>query len=143
MSITAIAILVTILIILAIVGGVALWYYVLRKPNKSNNSNNAQNTDEVIRLMAVERLKGSNPFGYETNEEVAKRLNAITDKETFKALNVDEKPFTHEQWDELAKKDNADELIDNRNKVEVKLCFLYSLDGEINPETEAFLVRKF
>lgn len=141
MSITAIAILVTILIILAIVGGVALWYYVLRKPNKSNNSN-AQ-ADEVIRLMAVERLKGSNPFGYETNEEVAKRLNAITDKETFKALNVDEKPYTHEQWDELSKKDNADELIDNRNKVEVKLCFLYSLDGEINPETEAFLVRKF
>ena len=141
MSATAIAILVTILIILAIVGGVALWYYVLRKPNKSN-SNNAQ-SDEVIRLMAVERLKGSNPFGYETNEEVAKRLNAITDKETFKALNVDEKPYTHEQWDELAKKDNADELIDNRNKVEVKLCFLYSLDGEINPETEAFLVRKF
>ena len=139
MSITAIAILVTILIILAIVGGVALWYYVLRKPN---NSNNAQ-ADEVIRLMAVERLKGSNPFGYETNEEVAKRLNAITDKETFKALNVDEKPYTHEQWDELSKKDNADELIDNRNKVEVKLCFLYSLDGEINPETEAFLVRKF
>ena len=143
MSITAIAILVTILIILAIVGGVALWYYVLRKPNKSNNSNNAQDTDEVIRLMAVERLQGSNPFGYETNEEVAKRLNAITDKETFKALNVDEKPYTHEQWDELSKKDNADELIDNRNKVEVKLCFLYSLDGEINPETEAFLVRKF
>lgn len=142
MSITAIAILVTILIILAIVGGVALWYYVLRKPNKSNNSNNAQ-ADEVIRLMAVERLQGSNPFGYETNEEVAKRLNAITDKETFKALNVDEKPYTHEQWDELSKKDNADELIDNRNKVEVKLCFLYSLDGEINPETEAFLVRKF
>lgn len=142
MSATAIAILVTILIILAIIGGVALWYYVLRKPNKSNNSNNAQ-TDEVIRLMAVERLKGSNPFGYETNEEVAKRLNAITDKETFKALNVDEKPYTHEQWDELSKKDNADELIDNRNKVEVKLCFLYSLDGEINPETEAFLVRKF
>ena len=141
MSITTIAILVTILIILAIVGGVALWYYVLRKPNKSN-SNNAQ-ADEVIRLMAVERLKGSNPFGYETNEEVAKRLNAITDKETFKALNVDEKPYTHEQWDELSKKDNADELIDNRNKVEVKLCFLYSLDGEINPETEAFLVRKF
>ena len=141
MSATAIAILVTILIILAIVGGVALWYYVLRKPNKSNNSN-AQ-ADEVIRLMAVERLKGSNPFGYETNEEVAKRLNAITDKETFKALNVDEKPYTHEQWDELSKKDNADELIDNRNKVEVKLCFLYSLDGEINPETEAFLVRKF
>ena len=141
MSITAIAILVTILIILAIVGGVALWYYVLRKPNKSNNSN-AQ-ADEVIRLMAVERLKGSNPFGYETNEEVAKRLNAITDKETFKALNVDEKPYTHEQWDELSKKDNADELIDNRNKIEVKLCFLYSLDGEINPETEAFLVRKF
>lgn len=140
MSITAIAILVTILIILAIVGGVALWYYVLRKPNKSNN---AQDTDEVIRLMAVERLQGSNPFGYETNEEVAKRLNAITDKETFKALNVDEKPYTHEQWDELSKKDNADELIDNRNKVEVKLCFLYSLDGEINPETEAFLVRKF
>ena len=140
MSITAIAILVTILIILAIVGGVALWYYVLRKPNKSN-SNDA--IDEVIRLMAVERLKGSNPFGYETNEEVAKRLNAITDKETFKALNVDEKPYTHEQWDELSKKDNADELIDNRNKVEVKLCFLYSLDGEINPETEAFLVRKF
>lgn len=142
MSITAIAILVTILIILAIVGGVALWYYVLRKPNKSNNSNNTQ-ADEVIRLMAVERLQGSNPFGYETNEEVAKRLNAITDKETFKALNVDEKPYTHEQWDELSKKDNADELIDNRNKVEVKLCFLYSLDGEINPETEAFLVRKF
>ena len=142
MSITAIAILVTILIILAIVGGVALWYYVLRKPNKSNKSNNAQ-SDEVIRLMAVERLQGSNPFGYETNEEVAKRLNAITDKETFKALNVDEKPYTHEQWDELSKKDNADELIDNRNKVEVKLCFLYSLDGEINPETEAFLVRKF
>lgn len=142
MSITAIAILVTILIILAIVGGVALWYYVLRKPNKSNNSNNTQ-ADEVIRLTAVERLKGSNPFGYETNEEVAKRLNAITDKETFKALNVDEKPYTHEQWDELSKKDNADELIDNRNKVEVKLCFLYSLDGEINPETEAFLVRKF
>ena len=142
MSITAIAILVTILIILAIVGGVALWYYVLRKPNKSN-SNNTQDTDEVIRLMAVERLQGSNPFGYETNEEVAKRLNAITDKETFKALNVDEKPYTHEQWDELSKKDNADELIDNRNKVEVKLCFLYSLDGEINPETEAFLVRKF
>lgn len=142
MSITAIAILVTILIILAIVGGVALWYYVLRKPNKSN-SNNAQDTDEVIRLMAVEKLQGSNPFGYETNEEVAKRLNAITDKETFKALNVDEKPFTHEQWDELGKKDNADELIDNRNKLEVKLCFLYSLDGEINPETEAFLVRKF
>lgn len=141
MSITAIAILVTILIILAIVGGVALWYYVLRKPNKSN-SNNTQ-ADEVIRLMAVERLQGSNPFGYETNEEVAKRLNAITDKETFKALNVDEKPYTHEQWDELSKKDNADELIDNRNKVEVKLCFLYSLDGEINPETEAFLVRKF
>lgn len=140
MSITAIAILVTILIILAIVGGVALWYYVLRKPNKSNN---AQDTDEVIRLMAVERLQGSNPFGYETNEEVAKRLNAITDKETFKALNVDEKPYTHEQWDELSKKDNADELIDNRNKLEVKLCFLYSLDGEINPETEAFLVRKF
>ena len=140
MSVTAIAILVTILIILAIVGGVALWYYVLRKPNKSN-SNDA--IDEVIRLMAVERLKGSNPFGYETNEEVAKRLNAITDKETFKALNVDEKPYTHEQWDELSKKDNADELIDNRNKVEVKLCFLYSLDGEINPETEAFLVRKF
>lgn len=140
MSITAIAILVTILIILAIVGGVALWYYVLRKPNKSN-SNDA--IDEVIRLMAVERLQGSNPFGYETNEEVAKRLNAITDKETFKALNVDEKPYTHEQWDELSKKDNADELIDNRNKVEVKLCFLYSLDGEINPETEAFLVRKF
>ena len=139
MSITAIAILVTILIILAIVGGVALWYYVLRKPNKSNNAQ----SDEVIRLMAVERLKGSNPFGYETNEEVAKRLNAITDKETFKALNVDEKPYTHEQWDELSKKDNADELIDNRNKVEVKLCFLYSLDGEINPETEAFLVRKF
>lgn len=139
MSITAIAILVTILIILAIVGGVALWYYVLRKPNKSNNTQ----ADEVIRLMAVERLKGSNPFGYETNEEVAKRLNAITDKETFKALNVDEKPYTHEQWDELSKKDNADELIDNRNKVEVKLCFLYSLDGEINPETEAFLVRKF
>lgn len=139
MSITAIAILVTILIILAIVGGVALWYYVLRKPNKSNNAQ----ADEVIRLMAVERLKGSNPFGYETNEEVAKRLNAITDKETFKALNVDEKPYTHEQWDELSKKDNADELIDNRNKVEVKLCFLYSLDGEINPETEAFLVRKF
>ena len=140
MSITAIAILVTILIILAIVGGVALWYYVLRKPNKTN-SNDA--IDEVIRLMAVERLKGSNPFGYETNEEVAKRLNAITDKETFKALNVDEKPYTHEQWDELSKKDNADELIDNRNKLEVKLCFLYSLDGEINPETEAFLVRKF
>lgn len=140
MSATAIAILVTILIILAIVGGVALWYYVLRKPNKSNN---AQDTDEVIRLIAVERLQGSNPFGYETNEEVAKRLNAITDKETFKALNVDEKPYTHEQWDELSKKDNADELIDNRNKVEVKLCFLYSLDGEINPETEAFLVRKF
>lgn len=140
MSITAIAILVTILIILAIVGGVALWYYVLRKPNKSNN---AQDTDEVIRLIAVERLQGSNPFGYETNEEVAKRLNAITDKETFKALNVDEKPYTHEQWDELSKKDNADELIDNRNKLEVKLCFLYSLDGEINPETEAFLVRKF
>ena len=140
MSVTAIAILVTILIILAIVGGVALWYYVLRKPNKSN-SNDA--IDEVIRLMAVERLQGSNPFGYETNEEVAKRLNAITDKETFKALNVDEKPYTHEQWDELSKKDNADELIDNRNKVEVKLCFLYSLDGEINPETEAFLVRKF
>ena len=139
MSITAIAILVTILIILAIVGGVALWYYVLRKPNKSNNAQ----ADEVIRLMAVERLKGSNPFGYETNEEVAKRLNAITDKETFKALNVDEKPYTHEQWDELSKKDNADELIDNRNKLEVKLCFLYSLDGEINPETEAFLVRKF
>ena len=139
MSITAIAILVTILIILAIVGGVALWYYVLRKPNKTNNAQ----ADEVIRLMAVERLKGSNPFGYETNEEVAKRLNAITDKETFKALNVDEKPYTHEQWDELSKKDNADELIDNRNKVEVKLCFLYSLDGEINPETEAFLVRKF
>ena len=139
MSVTAIAILVTILIILAIVGGVALWYYVLRKPNKSNNAQ----ADEVIRLMAVERLKGSNPFGYETNEEVAKRLNAITDKETFKALNVDEKPYTHEQWDELSKKDNADELIDNRNKVEVKLCFLYSLDGEINPETEAFLVRKF
>lgn len=139
MSVTAIAILVTILIILAIVGGVALWYYVLRKPNKSNNTQ----ADEVIRLMAVERLKGSNPFGYETNEEVAKRLNAITDKETFKALNVDEKPYTHEQWDELSKKDNADELIDNRNKVEVKLCFLYSLDGEINPETEAFLVRKF
>lgn len=140
MSATAIAILVTILIILAIVGGVALWYYVLRKPNKSNN---AQDTDEVIRLIAVERLQGSNPFGYETNEEVAKRLNAITDKETFKALNVDEKPYTHELWDELSKKDNADELIDNRNKVEVKLCFLYSLDGEINPETEAFLVRKF
>ena len=139
MSITAIAILVTILIILAIVGGVALWYYVLRKPNKSNNAQ----ADEVIRLMAVERLQGSNPFGYETNEEVAKRLNAITDKETFKALNVDEKPYTHEQWDELSKKDNADELIDNRNKLEVKLCFLYSLDGEINPETEAFLVRKF
>ena len=139
MSITAIAILVTILIILAIVGGVALWYYVLRKPNKSNNAQ----ADEVIRLMAVERLQGSNPFGYETNEEVAKRLNAITDKETFKALNVDEKPYTHEQWNELSKKDNADELIDNRNKVEVKLCFLYSLDGEINPETEAFLVRKF
>lgn len=139
MSATAIAILVTILIILAIVGGVALWYYVLRKPNKSNNAQ----ADEVIRLMAVERLQGSNPFGYETNEEVAKRLNAITDKETFKALNVDEKPYTHEQWEELSKKDNADELIDNRNKVEVKLCFLYSLDGEINPETEAFLVRKF
>lgn len=139
MSVTAIAILVTILIILAIVGGVALWYYVLRKPNKSNNAQ----SDEVIRLMAVERLQGSNPFGYETNEEVAKRLNAITDKETFKALNVDEKPYTHEQWEELSKKDNADELIDNRNKVEVKLCFLYSLDGEINPETEAFLVRKF
>ena len=139
MSITAIAILVTILIILAIVGGVALWYYVLRKPNKSNNAQ----ADEVIRLMAVERLKGSNPFGYETNEEVAKRLNAITDKETFKALNVDEKPYTHEQWDELSKKDNADELIDNRNKLEVKLCFLYSLNDEINPETEAFLVRKF
>ena len=139
MSITAIAILVTILIILAIVGGVALWYYVLRKPNKSNNAQ----ADEVIRLMAVERLQGSNPFGYETNEEVAKRLNAITDKETFKALNVDEKPYTHEQWDELSKKDNADELIDNRNKLEVKLCFLYSLNGEINPETEAFLVRKF
>ena len=103
MSITAIAILVTILIILAIVGGVALWYYVLRKPNKSNNAQ----ADEVIRLMAVERLQGSNPFGYETNEEVAKRLNAITDKETFKALNVDEKPYTPVSYTHLTLPTNS------------------------------------
>ena len=93
---------------------------------------------EVIQLTAVKLLKGSSVVGYETNEELKKRLSTLT-KDEFLALNIDEKPYTLEQWDALAGDEKA---IQERNAYEMSIYFAYDYEGNLKSDAD-IIKREF
>lgn len=145
---------------LAIAGGIGygLWYYftkvrkkksVVTPPVVENNGSNKQEDkkeeskpakEEVeIKLNCIKREKGTGIGGYETYEEAGKRISKLS-KEEFAKLEVNDKPWSQEQW---AKEGLTQDEILARNKLEQSLIFRYLPNGKEIPQHAEILTRKF
>lgn len=139
---------VSVIIVLAIIGFL-VWRFVFRKKKSNSVSSSIQtpNVDSnenhgVVKLIAVKRLKGSEFTGYETAAEVKKRLDSIKDKKEFEALNINERPFSKEDWAKLEAEKKLDE-IEKRNKHEQSMLYRYLPDGKEIAVHAEFLTREF
>ena len=77
-------------------------YYIYKRYKRRSNTSETivitTNKNKVgVQLNAVAKIRGSNANGYETEEELLTRLRNL-DMESYKALNVDEMPWTIDEW---------------------------------------------
>lgn len=94
---------------------------------------------EKIQLTAVERLHGSSPINKkETDEEVRERLSKLS-RDEFILLNVEEKPFTLEEWYSLKDYIEAEQ----RSMHELGMLYAYNADGTVNDLRANILYREF
>ena len=109
----------------------------LRKP--VNKVEQKEQVIEKIQLTAVERLAGSSPLCHkETDEEVRARLLKLS-RDEFLLLNVDEKPFSLEEWDSLKTYEEAEA----RSMHEIGMLYAYNHDGTVNQHRADLLYREF
>lgn len=93
---------------------------------------------EVIQLKAVKLQSGSGMFGFESPEEIRKRLSTLT-KEEFLALEIDDYPYNQEQWNAL---EGKPEEIYARNEYELGIFFAYNYRKELKSNGDV-LRREF
>ena len=109
----------------------------LRKP--INKVEQKEQIIEKIQLTAVERLAGSSPLcNKETDEEVKARLSKLS-RDEFLLLNIDEKPFSLEEWDSLKTYEEAEA----RSMHEIGMLYSYNHDGTVNQQRANILYREF
>lgn len=137
------------LIAVGIIVGLCVYFLVIKK--KKQNKNKAQvvqspaqeepkeepKQPEIIQLTAVKLLEGSSLFGFETQEELEKRLAPLS-KEEFMALEVVDFPFDTDDWDAIA---GDSHKIETRNKYEMGMWFACDAD-KILIEEKASVIRK-
>lgn len=137
------------LIAVGIIVGLCVYFLVVKK--KKQHKDEAVNTvspdqeqeeapqPEVIQLTAVKLLEGSSAFGFETQEELEKRLASLT-KEEFLALEVVDFPFDTDDWDAIA---GDSYKIETRNKYEMGMWFACDSDKILIEEKASVIRRTF
>ena len=131
---------------IAVCAGIGFYFW--KKWNKpklkletvSKNKDKPELEIVTIQLTAVDKLKGSNKLGFETEEELKARLSSLP-LEEFKALNIDDKPWTAEDW---AKNSEDDEdVVTERSMIEIARFYAYNHDGSISEKRAEILKRVF
>lgn len=123
------------------VGGYFIYKHFFNKKQNVSGGNVITNpNNEIVQLVAVKRLMGSDRItGFETNKEVKKRLSKLNIND-FKELNIIDYPWTREQWED---KKYTGEDINNRNAYEQSMLFAYNADKTLNKENNSFILREF
>lgn len=137
-----------VVIALAIIGGLVYYFCFYKKKQNKPTENipvqkpetKPENKEETIQLIAVKKLKGTNPFGLESDKELADRLSKLN-KAEFVKLDIKEYPLTKEGWVELANKE-GEEAVYARNTYEMGIYFAYNGYKELK-EANNPLLRTF
>lgn len=96
---------------------------------------------EVVKLQAVKRLgKPNNQF--ETYQEVGERIQKIDDINEFKKLNIEDKPWSLQQWRDIQKQEKWKEFQD-RNDFERQILFRTLANGKEIPQYAKVLTKTF
>ena len=128
------------IVVLIVIAGYLVYRCQKRKLRKPvNKVEQKEQVVEKIQLTAVERLAGSSPICHkETDEEVKERLSKLS-RDEFLLLNIDEKPFTMEEWDSLKTYEEAEA----RSMREISMLYAYNHDGTVNKHRADILYREF
>ena len=92
-----------------------------------------------VKNIAIKRRAGTNFSNYESLAEIEIRLNSMP-REAFEALNIDDRPWTMEQWLDPAL---SDEDKVKRNMYEISMLFRYDASGAEVAEHARILTKKY